>query len=186
MAQDPVLAILLTALSMAGGFFGFVWRASTDRGIWGKPAGYVLPAVCLVIGGITASHRRVPDDVPSLIEMLGNNDMQLQAEAQQKLVLRGKDPLLQALRHPSPGVRANAAHGLGLLHDRSAEGNLLESAVDSDPHVRMWSAYSLGEIGSARALPILERLSNDPEAIVRMHAEEALEKLRGRIAREAS
>ncbi len=34
----------------------------------------------------------------------------------------------------------------------------------------------MGEIGSAKALPILQRLSNDPEAIVRMNAEEALER----------
>ena len=75
---------------------------------------------------------------------------------------------------------------LGLLHDPSAEGDLLESAVDSDRYVRMCSAYSLGEIGSAKALPTLERLLNDPEAIVRMNAEQALKKLRGRIQAGAS
>ena len=186
MTHDPVLAIFLTALSMAGGFFGIVRRASTHRGIWGKSAGYLLPAVCLVIGSITAAQRRIPDDVSSLIEMLGNNDMDLQSQALQRLVLHGKQPLLEGLRHRKPGVRANAAHGLGLLHDPSAEGDLLESAVDSDRYVRMWSAYSLGEIGSAKALPTLERLLNDPEAIVRMNAEQALKKLRGRIQGGAS
>lgn len=181
LTQDPAWAILLTALSMAGGFFGFVRRPSTDEVIWRRPAGYLLPAVCLVVGGVMAGQRRIPDDVPSLIEMLGSNDLELKSRALQRLVLHGKQPLLQGLRHRNPGVRAKAAHGLGLLGDASAESALLESAADSDHYVRMWSAYSLGEIGSANALPIRERLSNDPEEVVRMKAEVALRKIRGRI-----
>lgn len=122
-----------------------------------------------------------PKDVRDFIEMLGDHDVVRQSEAGRRLMEYGKGPLLDALKHNNPDIRAEGTHFLGLLGDRSVEDDLIKLANDPDSHVRMWAAFSLGRIGAEKSLPTLDTLSHDSENIVRLEAEEAIEKVKYRL-----
>ena len=56
---------------------------------------------------------------------------------------------------------------------------------DSDPHVRMWAAFSLGKIGNSQALTTLHELSADGEQeIVRSQAKEAIDEIKKKEERQ--
>jgi HEAT repeat protein len=115
------------------------------------------------------------------MDAMGAYDMRVSWHAAAKVrKLYGQEGLLEALRHPNPYTRANAAHTLMHYAGPSVEQALVVAATDSDAHVRMWAAWSLGEQGTAAVLPTLEVLSKDSAEIVRMHASEAADKVRQR------
>ncbi len=144
----------------------------------------VFPLVAIIISFGTAymsEDKMLPDDVPTLIELMGDNNIRVHTAAARKLMKHGKEPFLSALHHKNPNVRAVAAHAIGLLHDPSAQDALIASSSDPDHYVRMWSAFSLGEIGNEQAIPILTALLTDKEKVVRDEAEEALAKIQKRL-----
>lgn len=126
-------------------------------------------------------NNKLPDDENSLIEMMGNNDEDVSFSAAHKLVKIGKAPLLRACLNSNPNVRGCAAHFLMNFPGKDVQTVLMTTAKDSDPWVRMWSAYSLGEIGDKDAVKTLEKLSTDDKDFVELDAKEALDKLKSRI-----
>jgi len=112
--------------------------------------------------------------------MMGDNDMAVHTAAGRKLLNYGKEPFLTGLQHPDPRVRNRAAHFLGLLGDPSVQNDLVKASKDSDAHVRMWVAFSLGKIGDLEALPSLQELAADEQEIVRREAKEAIEEVKNR------
>ena len=181
---NPWLSIGLSVLSYLSIYYLSVRGGTHDENdIFRKIVVYIVPIVCLVIAAIAAySHedKSLPRDIPSLIEMMGDNDIGRQMAAARKLKSSGKAPFLTALNHKNPRVRATAAHFLGLLNDTSVQNVLIESSKDADPYVRMWTAFSLGRIGDLKALPVLNILADDKEEIVRRRAITAIENIRKR------
>lgn len=181
---NPSLAIVLTVLSYMSVYFLLLKNNSSDKStLFSKKTIYVIPVVCLIIASVVAynyENKSLPDDIPSLIKMMGDNDIGRHMAAARKLKTYGKEPFLIAIKHKNPNVRARAAHFLGLLNDPSVEATLIEASTDTDSHVRMWVAFSLGEIGDKEALPTLNILVNDKEKIVSNKAQEAIKIIENR------
>lgn len=147
---------------------------------------FIIPVLCLIIAGLTffLSEERydLPDDVPSLIEMMGDYDMGIHRAAARKLKKNyGKEPFLIAIKHENSYVRTQAALFLGFFNDASLQDILIETSTDSDAHVRMYVALSLGRIGNSKSLSVLNILAKDKESIVRSEAEEAIKQIQKRI-----
>jgi hypothetical protein len=144
---------------------------------------YIIPFLCLIMASVVAYKyvdKSLPSDIPSLIEMMGNNDISRHMAAARKLKTYGKEPFLIAIKNKNPNVRAVAAHFLGLLKDPSVQDVLIEASKDPDPYVCMWTAFSLGQIGDTKALPALRALAKNSEKIVQSKSEEAIDKIQRR------
>jgi HEAT repeat protein len=61
---------------------------------------------------------------------------------------RALDPLMEALRHRAPRVRAESAAALGKLRDPAAVEPLLRATRDPDPNVRAQAGGALDRIGT--------------------------------------
>jgi len=77
-------------------------------------------------------------------------------------------PLLRTLQNESEdaAVRGEAAESLGELNARQALPFLIAALRDPSAEVRLWSAFALGTLGDAHALPELERIAATDEAVV--------------------
>src|SRR5687767_523620 len=76
---------------------------------------------------------------------------------------RALQPLLEALTHHNPWIRATAATGLGFLGKKEAISHLVE-AFSHDPgiYVRCDGALALGDLGAEESIPImLERFQKE-------------------------
>jgi len=124
----------------------------------------------------------LPGDLPSLLQRLdctaNLNDKHCAMARIRELY--GAPALLSALQGDNPCVRAEAAHGLMVYSSEPVEAALIVAARDEDPHVRMWAAFSLGEVGGRAALPVLAVLEKDRRDFVAAMAIEAAEKIRKR------
>lgn len=185
LARQPWFSIGLTLATVISVYI-FALRRGDDAGapLSSKKKILYAPLVAIVLASFAAywsEDKRLPDDVPTLIELMGDNDMAVHTDAARKLMKLGKEPFLTALHHKNPNVRAVAAHFLGLLHDPSVQATLIESANDPDHYVRMWSAFSLGVIGNEKSLPTLTALTKDKVEVVRVDAQEAIAKLEKRL-----
>jgi len=185
LAKRPWLSIGLTLATVLSVYILALKKVDdADAPLFSKKKLLIVPLVAIVIASLAAyrsEDKMLPDDVPTLIELMGDNDLAVHTAAARKLMKHGKEPFLTALHHKNPNVRAVAAHFLGLLHDPSVQDALIESATDPDHYVRMWSAFSLGEIGDEKALPTLTALMKDKERVVRDRAEESIAKLQKRL-----
>jgi HEAT repeat protein len=56
-------------------------------------------------------------------------------------------------------VRGHAAEALGYIGDRESVKVLLKQMEDSDPGVRYWCIFALGQIRDTRAIPALRRVA---------------------------
>lgn len=92
----------------------------------------------------------------------------------------GEPALRDALRGESACIRAEAAHGLAVYREARVEAALIAAGRDRDAHVRMWAAYSLGEVGGEAALPLLSDLEKDRHDFVAAMAIEAVRKIENR------
>lgn len=136
--------------------------------------------VCVgALAEVLRSRRLDPIDVDAVISQLGNPDITVQHDAQWTLVRKGRIPLLRALRDASPEVRASAAHALGLLRDPETTMELLHALNDEYNYTRMWSAFSLGEMGDVTvSQALVDRMYMEADPNVRVYIMEALVKLR--------
>lgn len=89
--------------------------------------------------------------------------------------------LLYLLERPEPGIRAQAASGLGYAEVEIAIAPLTNLLIgDSNPNVRMAAAFALGEIGDGATGNALVSALDDAEQGVAAAARGALAKLYGR------
>ncbi len=85
---------------------------------------------------------------------------------------RSTDCLLAALadRNEAPKVRGQAAEALGRIFVFGGQSPaivpLILALSDSEPEVRFWSAFALGQIRARQALPMLKRLAATDDATV--------------------
>ena len=139
-------------------------------------------AILIVLTAVLVDcEPNLPSDLPGLMNAMGDYDMRVSFAAAKRVEkIYGKAGLLQALEHPNSYTRSKAAHFLMDFSGADVEAALSKASADTDAHVRMWCAWSLGEQGTATVLPVLETLAQDPEEIVRLEAAEAVEKVRKR------
>jgi HEAT repeat protein len=141
-----------------------------------------LVRLTIVILACAACEPRVPDDRPGLMSAMAENDMSIHVAAMRKVIQRYGGPgLRKALASPNERTRARAAHGLASCPGVENEGALVGAASDRDEYVRIWAAYSLGQIGSARGSETLDRLQRDDSAGVRDSAARAKAVLDARL-----
>jgi HEAT repeat protein len=102
------------------------------------------------------------DKAVGLLEQLAlDTEYQLRCRAVDGMVRispeRAEALALRFLGDPDPDVRLTSIHALWNLHSRAAApliSRLL--ATDPDELVRSWSAFTLGHLGDASVLPVLE------------------------------
>ncbi len=93
------------------------------------------------------------------------------------------EKLLQALYHPEPTVPVRAATILGQLGSTSAVEPLIQlAALTPDLYLQEAAIRALGQIGDARALPLLNKLRREGAVRVRIAANEAV----GALSRETN
>ena len=123
-----------------------------------------------------------PDDrspIPALIEILADDSGHLKEEVVTALAPFGGDavpPLIQALRHGDPPVRAGAAQGLARMPPEVVVTPLHRALSDPNASVRAGSARALGLIGRQAevAVPALRHLLADKDGLVRVQTARAL------------
>jgi hypothetical protein len=127
--------------------------------------------------------RDLPEDLPSLMALVDcTADLKLKHCAMGRLRERhGVAGLREALAAGNACLRAEAAHALWVYPPSEVQEVLLEAAGDRDPHVRMWAAFSLGEVGDEAVLPALRRLARERRPFVAAMAREAIVKVRTRL-----
>jgi predicted Zn finger-like uncharacterized protein len=132
-------------------------------------------------------------DVPELLDVIGDKSQSLafRQAAAQVLGLVGQDAkghverMCKLLTADEPGVRALVALALGELglDGKTAIRPLIAALKDQDGYVRVAVVQALGEIGQFHRADCLEDLrlvsTNDPDAIVREAAAEAVKKIVG-------
>jgi HEAT repeat protein len=91
------------------------------------------------------------------------------------------DPLIGALRNSDWIVRMHAAKALGRIKAASAIDPLIPLLQDKVKAVREEATVALAEIGDAALCSLLDALKH-PEWLVRLHAVEALGRMRSRLA----
>ncbi len=184
LTRNSWLAAGLTMVAMLSTYYLSTRDGSADeKDLFSRKQIYIIPFLCVMVASIVAYNyedKSLPIDIPALIEMMGDNDISRHMAAARKLKTYGKAPFLIAIKHENPNVRAVAAHFLGLLKDPSVQDVLIEASKDPDPYVRMWTAFSLGQIGDTKALPALRSLAKDSKRIVQSEAEEAINKIQKR------
>lgn len=84
--------------------------------------------------------------------------------------------LIRNLTAPGINTRWRAARMLSASGDTAVDA-LIKCLYSNDTGCRILAAWALGNIGSRKALPFLERLSEDEEPDVRLAGECAREKI---------
>lgn len=137
----------------------------------------------LTLASVMACGPDLPEDLPSLIQAMGSNDMRVNFAAAHRVErLFGIEGLLAALVSENASARGVAAHSLMRHPGSKTQEALLNASRDGDEYVRMWSAFSLGKIGDESALPRLKDLERgDPSPLVTRRAQEAARALEQRL-----
>lgn len=117
---------------------------------------------------------------PALVEkQLKSDDVRVRANAIEALWgMAGTEviPIIrEALNDPNHRVVVNALVGLHVHQPEEAMERLLRLCNHPAPLFRAAAAWGLGRIADRRAVPTLEKLTKDPENIVRERAAKVLE-----------
>lgn len=141
----------------------------------------VSALVCAGLLGGASCRPNLPGDLPSLMQLMGSNDMGVNFDAARRVdKLYGKAGLLEALKQSNANTRAVAAHFLMNHPEPDVQAALLAATRDPDDYVRMWATLSLGKIGDREVLSRVKSLTADSSELVSTMAKEALEELNSR------
>ena len=112
------------------------------------------------------------DAVPSLIEALSTQDLNLLPLYQQVLarIPSATPPLTKILATAHPVIRGRVAEVFSISKDRTAVPALLDALQGEYFTVRSRAALALGKIGDRKVLPHLLHALHDPEDEVRIAA----------------
>jgi hypothetical protein len=122
------------------------------------------------------------DALPYLIEALSDSNSQVRRFAAAALGATGNAaavaPLCKAFTQDSHvGVRRTAGDALSDLGDCSAQAAACTALADPSRIVRWRAARILFELGTAEAIPFLEKLQEDPEFEVRLEIAAACQRI---------
>lgn len=132
-------------------------------GIRVSPARLVIPALCLLLLGISACSEDVPGRVESVYE--------LKLDPTEKNRSRIRD----LLADPSHDVRATALNALVSLEEPDARQLAIAAVDDESGFVRSIAIKLLGDLDAQETTAALvQRLLDDPDPIVRQRAAESL------------
>jgi hypothetical protein len=124
----------------------------------------------------------MPNDLPTLMNLMNSTDMTTSVNAANKISdLFGKDGLLEVLREGQPMARAKAARWLWRFPGDDVEAalcNVVDS--DADSFLRVQALSSLGNMGTARAVPSVEVATHDQDLLVASSARDALWEIQSR------
>ena len=107
---------------------------------------------------------------PVILSALDNDNQlvwQAASDALNELDEKAVNPLIEALSHEKPRVRAKAALALGKIGDARAVEALSVLFHDEDSDVRTEAATALGTIGNGKAIQHLTKAVHDKNAEVR-------------------
>jgi HEAT repeat protein len=120
---------------------------------------------------------RSEESLDSLIDALKNKNKNIRLNATKILGLIGNskaiDPLIQVLYDNNKLVRREASTTLSRM-GKDAVDPLISVLNDDDWKVRGAAAWALGNIKDKKALPFLEKLTNDESAFVKLGAQNAI------------
>lgn len=91
--------------------------------------------------------------------------------------MSGIDALLRSLEAPGIDERWNAARSLAARGEDAVDA-LIRILYHDDPQVRLLAAWALGNAGSERAVPYLERMLEDEDPCAQLAVECALQRIR--------
>ena len=112
------------------------------------------------------------DAVPSLVEALSTQDLNLLSLYQQVLarIPSATPTLTKILASTHPIIRGRVAEVFSISKDRTAVSALMDALRGEYFTVRSRAALALGKIGDGKALPLLLNALKDPEDEVRIAA----------------
>lgn len=84
--------------------------------------------------------------------------------------------LIGNLKDPNINTRWKAARSLADLGEDAVD-TLIMNLYSDNPGTRLLSAWALGNVGSRRALPYLERMIDDEDPCARLAVECALQRI---------
>jgi HEAT repeat protein len=119
--------------------------------------------------GFLGSKRAVK---PLIIALLEASSAEKRSSAAYALGLlqdkRAVNPLLRVLntKREEARVRGYAAEALARFKESKVADSLIKALKDSNPEVRFWATYALGQIGDRKALPALKHLAQNDNADV--------------------
>jgi HEAT repeat protein len=139
-----------------------------------------LPTIIETLGRL-----RVPDVLPklrALIEAPHGEDVRaavVRAVRDLGVESGGADLLLKAVRDPAPQVRGEAIRAISALQGEEAFEAVAACVGDSDAHCAYAAVTALGQLGNAKAIPILETIASSDagEMGLRVEAVRSLGKL---------
>lgn len=107
----------------------------------------------------------LPDDLASLVQIMNENGETRSVDATNKVWRTfGKDGLFEAARTGGPTARARAAFRLQDCNDGVCELELIRLLIqDNDTFVRTQAAWSLGVMGTPKAVPALRKAAAHDE-----------------------
>lgn len=119
--------------------------------------------------------ERRTEFIPDLIVALRDPNWQLQAIVLNMLgqmeVKEAVPEIVRLLKDDNKIVRASAMWALGKIGDESAVAELKKVMLnDSDKDCRMAAAFSLGMLGSKKAIPYLKQALEDEDKTVKLRA----------------
>ncbi len=145
-------------------------------------AGLLITSALLIC--MSACGPRLPDDLPTLIQLMNSNDETISVDSTNKVWKNyGKEGLVRALEVGQPTARARAAFRLRNFADVDTEQTLIDRVTrDGDAFVRTQALWSLQEIGTERSLPVVDKATRDPDPLAARTAREAAAAIRARFA----
>jgi hypothetical protein len=123
----------------------------------------------------------------AITNALGDSDWmvrEISAETLGKMArsAASEEKLRAALTDAFWQVRLKAVRSLGRLKIAAAMAGIAESLNHPQANLRKEAAFALGEIGDARAIPMLQAVMADPDPEVRKNARWAVQQMRGEAA----
>lgn len=90
--------------------------------------------------------------------------------------------LIRELNSPIVDCRWKAARSLGERGEKAVDA-LITSLYSDNPGARLLAAWALGNTGSIKALPYLERMVDDEDPCAQLAVECALQRIRRSVPR---
>jgi hypothetical protein len=144
---------------------------------------WVASTCCVLLVALSGCSRPpLPDDLISLMRLMNSNDETTSVNASNKVSERfGKDGLLRVLEEGELRARARAARWLWPYAAPDVEQALVYVVTtEKDSYLRVQALWSLADMGSENALPVVDKAAAEQDSDVAQMAVKAGEAIRAR------